>query len=168
MKWSIQQLNMLKNKGINIDEMVDVSEIMKVDHEIKDVSLVHVKGTASFTSHSVTFFLQLEGEMVLTCARTLADVPFPIQIATTETFKLHDWVGFVEGDEIHDLDNGTVNLIPYIVQALLLEIPLQIFSEEQFGDALPKGENWELITSETKKERIDPRLAELSKFFDDK
>lgn len=168
MKWSIQQLNALKNKGINIDEMVDVSGIMKVDHEIKDVSLVHVKGTAIFASHSVTFPLQIEGEMVLTCSRTLADVPFPIQIATTETFKLHDWVGFVVGDEVHGLENDTVNLLPYIEQALLLEIPLQIFSEELVGDAPPKGENWELITNETKKERIDPRLADLSKFFDDK
>jgi uncharacterized protein len=170
MKWSVQQLNKLKNKGIDIDEMVDVSEIKQVNREIKNVSLVHVKGAASFARHSVTFSLQIEGEMVLTCSRTLADVPFPFLITTTETFKLYGWVvGYEEEDEeVHDLENDTVNIVPYINQAILLEIPIQIFSKGLDGEAPPKGKDWELLTEKTKKELIDPRLADLAKFFDDK
>lgn len=169
MKWSVQQLNTLKNKGIQIDEMVDVSDLKKVNQEIREISLVHVKGEGSFSSHSITFILEISGEMTLPCSRTLADVSFPFRTQTTETFKLHDWVGFDDhDDEIHDLENDTVNLIPYIKQAILLEIPLQIFCEDGQGEAPPSGNDWELVTEENKKERIDPRLAGLAKFFDDK
>jgi uncharacterized protein len=169
MKWSVQQLNTLKNKGIIIDEMVDVSGLKKVDQEIRDISLVHVKGEGSFSNHSITFTLEITGEMILPCSRTLADVSFPFKIQTAEMFKLNDWIGFDDhDDEIHDLENDTVDLLPYIKQAILLEIPIQIFCEGIQGEAPPKGNDWELITEENKKDRIDPRLADLSKFFDDK
>jgi uncharacterized protein len=168
MKWSVQQLNKLRNKGIDIDEMVDVSELKLVSRDIQNVSLVHVKGVAIFGKHSVTFSLQIEGEMVLTCSRTLADVPFPFQIATAETFKFHGWVGFGDDEEVHDLENDTVNLVPYINQAILLEIPIQIFSDGLDGEAPPKGKDWQLVTEIPKKEQFDPRLADLAKFFDDK
>jgi uncharacterized protein len=169
MKWSVQQLNTLKSKGIKIDEMVDVSDLIKLNHDIRDISLVHVKGEGTFSNHSVTFPLEIKGEMVLPCSRTLADVSYPFQIETAEMFKLHDWIGFDDlDDEIHHLENDTLDLIPYIKQAILLEIPMQIFCEDMQGKALPKGNDWELLTEENKKERVDPRLADLSKFFDDK
>lgn len=169
MKWSVQQLNTLKNKGLKIDEMVDVSELTKGNHDIRKISLVHVMGEASFSSHSITFLLTIKGEMVLPCSRTLRDVMLPFHISTTETFKLHDWVGFDDhDDDLHDIKNDTVDLHPYIKQAILLEIPLQIFCEELEGEAPQAGNDWELLTEESKKERIDPRLAGLAKFFDDK
>lgn len=168
MKWSVQQLNTLKNKGINIDEMVDVSDLKKTNNDIQDISLVHVKGEGNFSNHSITFSLSIKGEMVLPCSRTLADVPFPFQVETIETFKLHDWIGFEGDDDVHELENDIVDLLPYIKQAILLEIPLQIFSEGLKGDAPQSGNDWELLTEENKKERIDPRLADLAKFFDDK
>lgn len=169
MKWSVQQLNTLKNKGITIDEMVDVSSIKDINSEIREISAVHVVGKGAFTSQAITFSLDIKGEMILPCSRTLRDVPFPFQIHTIEMFKLHDWVGFEEDDEdIHELENDTVNLIPYINQAILLEIPIQIFCDGLEGEAPPSGNDWELLTEENKKERIDPRLADLAKFFDDK
>ncbi|RXI98119.1 DUF177 domain-containing protein [Anaerobacillus alkaliphilus] len=169
MKWSVQQLNTLKNKGLKIDEMVDVSDLNKVNQEIRDISLVHVKGEGVFSNHSITFPLEIEGEMTLPCSRTLADVSFPFQIQTSETFKLHDWIGFDDhDDDLHGIENDTLDLLPYIKQAILLEIPLQIFCEGIEGEAPPSGNDWELLTEETKKERIDPRLAGLAKFFDDK
>ncbi len=168
MKWTVQQLNALKTKGIKIDEMVDVSDLKEMDREIRDVSLVHVMGEATFSNHSVTFLLKISGDMVLPCSRTLADVKLSFQTETSETFKFHDWIGFDGDDDVHDIENDTLDLLPYIKQAILLEIPLQIFSEGLEGEAPPSGNDWELLTEENKKERIDPRLADLAKFFDDK
>ncbi|OIJ09792.1 hypothetical protein BKP35_15005 [Anaerobacillus arseniciselenatis] len=169
MKWTVQQLNTLKNKGIKIDEMVDVSDLKEMDTEIREVSLVHVKGEGSISNHSVTFSLEISGEMVLPCSRTLADAKFSFQTETVEVFKFHDdWGEFDEEDGVHEIENDTVDLLPYIKQAILLEIPLQIFSEDLEGEAPPSGEDWELLTEDNKKERIDPRLADLAKFFDDK
>ena len=168
LKWSLQQLNVLKHKGISIDDTVDVSDLPNVNREIKKISTVHVKGNASFSSYAVTFILQIEGEMILTCSRTLADVPYPFSIETMEIFKLTDWEGFSSEDDIHEPEKDSVDLLPYIKQAILLEIPIQVFSEDLEGEAPQSGSDWELLTEENKKQRIDPRLADLAKFFDDK
>ncbi len=167
MKWSIQKLNTLKNKGIKIDEMVDVSDLKNRNQEIRDISLVHVTGEGTFSNHSLTFSLEIKGEMILPCSRTLADVLFPFQVQTIEVFKLHDWRGFEDYDEdVHELENDTVDLLPYIKQTILLEVPIQIFCEGETGEAPPSGSGWELLTEERKKEKIDPRLAVLAKFFE--
>ena len=44
MKWSIHQLNKLRNKGLTLDEMVDVSELKEVEKDIREINPVHVTG----------------------------------------------------------------------------------------------------------------------------
>lgn len=167
MKWTIQQLNVLKNKGLQFDETIDISDLKHVNREIKEISTVNVKGKASFVNRSITFFLDISGEMTLPCSRTLADVHFPFHIETTEVFKLDQWASS-EDDELHEPEGDIIDLVPYVKQAILLEIPIQIFSEGLKGEAPESGEDWEFLTEENKKQRIDPRLADLAKFFDDK
>lgn len=106
--------------------------------------------------------------MTLPCSRTLAPVKFPFEVKTTEVFKLNQWVAADEDAEFHEPEGDIIDLIPYVKQAILLEIPIQIFSEGLKGEAPDSGEDWELLTEENKKQRIDPRLADLAKFFDDK
>ncbi|MBB5172191.1 YceD family protein [Texcoconibacillus texcoconensis] len=168
MKWSIQQLQTLKKKGLSLDETVDVSGLMDMDQQIRDISTVHVKGHAVFSERSVTFMLTIIGEMTLPCSRTLNDVLFPFEIEASETFKLDDWATFDdEEDDVHELDNNTVDLLPYIKERILLEIPIQIFSGDNEGQAPQSGNGWELITEEEQEQKVDPRLKELEKFFDE-
>ena len=47
MKWSIHQLNKLRNKGLTLDEMVDVSELKEVEKDIREINPVHVTGRKS-------------------------------------------------------------------------------------------------------------------------
>lgn len=168
MKWTIQQLNVFKNKGLQIDDTVDVSDIKQLNREIREIKPIKVKGKADFSTQSVTFFLDIEGEMTLPCSRTLADVNFPFHINTTEVFKLDQRASAEEDLDFHQPDGDIIDLVPYINEAILLEIPIQVFSEGLKGEAPESGEDWELLTEENKKQRIDPRLADLAKFFDDK
>ncbi|WP_231686864.1 YceD family protein [Bacillus sp. JCM 19034] len=56
---------------------------------------------------------------------------------------------------------------PVIEEAVLLEIPIQVFAENVSKPiAPPEGKHWELVTEEKKENRIDPRLADLAKFFE--
>ncbi len=50
MKWSIHQLNKLRNKGLTLDEMVDVSELKEVEKDIREINPVHVTGRVDFGS----------------------------------------------------------------------------------------------------------------------
>jgi uncharacterized protein len=167
MKWSIHQLQKYRHKGLTLDEMADVSELKKMNTDIREISPVHVQGRVDFGSDKVTFHLHITGTMVLPCSRTLVDVPFPFDIHTTEVFLLAK--SEYEGDEdFHYLEGEVLDLLPVIKENILLEIPLQVFSEEaEPADGAPtKGQDWQVISEKEKTEKIDPRLAGLAKFFD--
>lgn len=171
MKWSVQQLLALKEQGIHIHTSVDVSDLMEIDKEIRQITPVKVVGDGYVTNEAVTFHLTLEGEMTLPCARTLVDVKYPFSINATEIFKLKDDVAFEEDDEdVHELENSVVDLIPYVKERILLEKPLRVISEnteEKEALAPQSGKDWKLVTEEEQKKSIDPRLKVLEKFFEE-
>jgi uncharacterized protein len=175
LKWSIIQLSKFRDKGLTLNETVDMSELKEVDPEIRDVSPIKVSGKADINSDRVTFHLHIEGNLVLPCSRTLVDVDLPIDIMTKETFLLKS-TDFEEmdEDEVHTVQGDVIDLKPVIRELLLLEIPMQVISDEaREQDKLPSGRNWEVITEEQarkveeeEEKKVDPRLAELSKLLD--
>ncbi|ADU30866.1 YceD family protein [Evansella cellulosilytica] len=167
MKWSVPQLLALKEKGLHIDESVNVNELKELDREIRDITPVRILGDAHITNRAATFELQLSGTMTLPCARTLNDVKYPFKIRATEIFQLDQWATFDEEDDVHEVEANTVDLLPYVKEQILLEKPLRVISDEEEGDAPASGKGWELQTKEEEQEKkIDPRLKELEKFFD--
>jgi uncharacterized protein len=169
MKWTISQLNQLQHKGLSIDEIVDVSDIKELETTIRAVSPVHVTGRADLSSLKATFHLTISGSMILPCSRTLVDVNFPFEVTTTETYLLRQTSDFESDEEIHQVQGEVVNLLPMIKEHILLEIPIQIFSDQKDAEgAAPQvGKDWKVISEEEKSDQIDPRLAGLAKFFED-
>ncbi|SER51527.1 YceD family protein [Salisediminibacterium halotolerans] len=170
MKWSVQQLQSLRHKGLQVNESVELNELSTLDPEVRDVTPVHVKGEASFVDGTVTFRLAIEGALTLPCARTLNDVVFPFYIEADEMFQLDGKDAADEENDVHEPEGQTVDLKPYIQERILLEKPLRVFSENQDGPAPPEGDGWELQVEEEPTEEdekaVDPRLKELGKFFD--
>ncbi|RSL29611.1 DUF177 domain-containing protein [Salibacterium salarium] len=176
MRWSIQQLLAKNEKGFDVDDTVDVSDIKEHDQEIRDISSVKVTGNAAFTGETVTFHLRLEGSMILPCSRTLADVNFPFDIQMTESFQLDGNPVDEEDIHLHEPENGYVDLLPLIKENILVELPIQIFADgidENEAPAPQTGKNWEVITEDKAREKkeenkseVDPRMADLAKFFD--
>ncbi|MBU9720459.1 MULTISPECIES: YceD family protein [Bacillaceae] len=169
MKWSVQQLLPFKEKGLHIDESVNLSELKEIDREIRDISPVRVTGDAYFSKQAITFRLVISGTMTLPCARTLNDVDYPFTIEATEIFQLDEWATFDEEDEVHEVKENTVDLFPYVKERILLEKPMQVFSDKDEGPAPATGHGWELKDeSDEEDNKIDPRLKDLQKFFDEK
>jgi uncharacterized protein len=161
---------------MQIDETVDVTkELQMRNPEIRDMSPVHIRGTADIDARKAAFHLLMTGHFILPCSRTLADVDFPFQIRSTETFLLrpedHD---ADETEDTHAARGGVVDLMPIIQELLLLEIPMQVFSEEaKNSESLPAGNGWEVLTEEQlamsreeEKKKVDPRLAGLAKLLE--
>ncbi|QFT88758.1 hypothetical protein FIU87_08885 [Bacillus sp. THAF10] len=167
LKWTIFQLNQLQHKGLHIDETVDVSDIT-AHSDIRSVDAVHVTGRADLSSKKATFHLTVEGRMVLPCSRTLVDVDYPFTIKTTETFLFQPGEYESEDEELHLVEGDQVDLMPVIREAIILEVPMQVFSEapDQEKAAPQSGKDWEVVTEEETKEKVDPRLAGLAKFFE--
>lgn len=169
MKWSINQLYKIQNKGLTIDEKVDVSDLKNLNVEIRDISPVQVVGHADISSSKFTFHLTISGSMVLPCSRTLVDVSYPFNIKTIETFLLND-SEFETDEEIHYVEGEMIDLLPIIKENILLEIPLQIIYDgvDVEGAAPQSGTDWEVISEKSNEKKIDPRLAGLAKFFEEK
>lgn len=157
-----------RSKDFLIDEIVNVDEIKKIDPNIRTASPMHITGRADIDSAKVTFHLTIKGHLVLPCSRTLVDVNLPIDVQTVETFLLKDFN--VETDEeVYQLKGDVIDLMPIIHEILILEIPMQVFCEDSKGEGAPQsGKGWEVIQEQEQKEQIDPRLAGLAQFFNQK
>jgi uncharacterized protein len=169
-KWSISQLHKLQSKGLTIDEMVNVNDLESANNDIRKISLVHVVGHADIHSSEVIFQLTISGTMVLPCSRTLVDVEYPFCIHTTELFIEHD-SEYKTDEDAHFVEAEMIDLLPIIQENILLEIPIQIYytGEEKIEGAAPQsGNDWEVIHEKPNEKRIDPRLASLAKFFEEK
>lgn len=168
MKWMIQQLK--KHQTMTFEETIDLSDIRKLNNEIRKISPVMVSGKALVSGDTFTFPMMIKGVLTLPCSRTLEDVELPFEIEAKETFQLSGsyYSSEEEGslDDIHTVEGDVIDLDPYIKELILLEIPLQIFSDKADSEALRSGKDWEFLTEEDKNNRIDPRLADLSKFFE--
>ncbi|NHM29682.1 YceD family protein [Neobacillus terrae] len=171
MKWTLSQLQKSRNKEFLIDETIRVDEIKKDDSTIREVSPIHVTGRADIGSTRVTFHLKIDGYLILPCSRTLVDVNYPISVETTETFLFNvpAYEAVTEEEEAHQVKGDVIDLMPAIREILLLEVPIQVFCDDynQEGAAPQSGKDWEVVTEEDQTKKIDPRLAELAKFFDD-
>ncbi|WP_110929317.1 YceD family protein [Bacillus massiliglaciei] len=168
MKWTISQLQKVRDKDLQINDTVEVPGLKERDPQIRDVSPIKVTGRADISSQKVTFHLHLSGTLVLPCSRTLVDVHFPVEIDTTETFLLKESGFDYEGDDVTVVSGDVVDLIPVIEENLLLEIPMQVFCEDvNSEEAAPQsGKDWSVISEEENKQKLDPRLAKLANFFD--
>lgn len=166
LKWSLIQLQKYRGKDLLIDEVVQIDDLSNMD-DIRSVSPIHVKGRADIESAMITFHLHITGHFILPCSRTLVDVKYPINIQTTETFLLNDQ-GFETDEDVYKVQGDVVDLMPAIKELLVLEVPMQVFSEDGQSDvdAAPQsGQGWEVIQEVNQADKIDPRLAKLAKFF---
>ncbi|MDQ0215225.1 uncharacterized protein J2S13_001625 [Oikeobacillus pervagus] len=168
MKWSIIQLQKAREQGLLIDETVQLDGLSKRDNQIRDISPVHITGRTDISSEKVTFHLRITGCFILPCSRTLVDVPYPFDVETIETFLLKP--SSEEIEDAYQVTGDTIDLTPVIEEILLLEIPIQVISEEAKHSELPSGKGWDMMTEDelekSQKDSIDPRLASLAKFFD--
>lgn len=152
------------NEPFRFDDQVDVSELETMNNDIREIDKVHVYGTAIQQREEIIFSFHINGKMILPCARTLADVPFPFEIKATEIFSASAYYNVEESEhEIHPIDGEALDLTPYIKENILLEVPFRVFSndEDVIKQAPVEGDGWEFNFEEKKEEKIDPRLKKL-------
>lgn len=170
MKFSAAALKKsLVTQPFSFSQKVDVSELVaSPDNDIREISLVQVDGICSLEKNNLIFSFNLSGEMTLPCARTLVDVPYPFQFQGTEIFTFSTNVD-EEDEDVHQIVDDTIDLKPYILENIILNMPFRVFSNEK---GLEHGEGWQLYTEEQfedeQSSKIDPRMEKLQQWFDKK
>lgn len=174
MKWSIHQLRKYSYTEFAIDETITLEEIFEQKTDLIDLSPVHVTGRMDFSEKKITFHLKITGVMTLPCSRTLNPVEYLFEIPCTETFFREE--AFAGDEDGLVLETDVVDLRPIILENVVLEIPLQVFSTGTDNERVApgNGRDWSLITEEQllkeqseKKPAVDPRLAGLANIFNE-
>ncbi|MGE7664098.1 YceD family protein [Ureibacillus composti] len=173
MKWSIHQLSKYRQNGMPIDAEVQLDEVKERNQDIRHISPVHVKGLCTFGASQMTCQFTMTATLTLPCARTWEDVEYPIEVNAVELFSWIDPELRGDDDEdIHYVDGDVIDLKPVLEELVLLEVPMQVFKEDSEGQ-VKGGKNWSYSTDEdearqqqTDEPKVDPRLADLAKFFD--
>lgn len=170
MKFVVNQLKRSTyNEPFTFDDYADVTELEQMNNDIRRIDPVHVFGKCILQGEQLIFSFKIIGEMILPCARTLVDVPYPFAITADEVFSLSDYYGEEEAEnEIHPIDGEVLDFMPYIKENILLEVPFRVFSddEEAIKNAPVSGEGWDFISDENKEQSVDPRLKKLESLFD--
>ncbi|MFJ8234468.1 YceD family protein [Ureibacillus sp. NPDC094379] len=173
MKWSIHQLSKYRQNGMPIDAEVQLNEVKERNKDIRHISPVHVKGLCTFGASQMTCQFTMTATLTLPCSRTWEDVEYPIEVDAVELFSWIDPELRGDDDEdIHYIDGDVIDLKPVLEELVLLEVPMQVFKEDSEGQ-VKGGKNWSYSTDEdearqqqTDEPKVDPRLADLAKFFD--
>ena len=136
-------------------EIIIPKDLLKTT-EIRSISPVKVSGFIYNTEEEYELDINISGEMILGCARTLKDVKYPFNIDINEIIGENS-------DNSLEIKQNTLDIFPIVWQNILVDVPLRVLAPDAKEESL-KGDGWRLITEDDKKETIDPRLEALSKF----
>lgn len=180
MRWSLQELRKYQESGLHFEERLDLTkQLLERDNQILGATIVEVVGTITIDSYGYLLQYRLKTTLTLPSSRSLEPVAVPLDFAVTEQFVTPEQ--FAQASEAMPeyevllLEGQTLDVVESILDNILLEIPLQVFTEtEKTSQDLPKGQDWEVVSEEDYHKQkdaaattIDPRLAKLSQLLEE-
>ena len=165
MKWNLSWLMKQKNGDFTFSEdLVFPHETFRNVYSLLDLKDVHVEGSGHLELAEKRLYVQLKirGTMILSCAVSLEEVPYPFETESTEIFS---FVKVKPEEDIHETKRDTVDITPIVFQNIVMEVPSRVVKE---GAVLKtEGNGWKVINDRDVEDKIniDPRLAKLKDYF---
>ena len=137
----------LKNGAINkleIDESLEFSEEILKNTEIKRLENIKAKGELTRIENSTYHItLNITGNMVLLCARSLEEVDYNLNIFIDKN------IGEEETEEEKQVIlQNSLDIFGIVWENIVLEVPLRVIKEN--ADFLESGDGWSLIDDKKK------------------
>ncbi|WP_042145031.1 DUF177 domain-containing protein [Paucisalibacillus sp. EB02] len=169
MKFTLAQLKKNAfNKPFSFSGEVDVSELETMNNDIRKINPVQIQGICNMHGEQFFFTFTITGQMILPCARTLVDVQYPFKINAKEIFSSSTYIDEEYDAEIHPIHGEVLDLMPFIKENILLEVPYRVFADEvDSNELIQKGNDWEVLSEKPKEVKIDPRFKKLESLFKD-
>lgn len=182
MKWSLQELNRYQDTGLSFDETLSLNdELTQRDDVVLAVSPVRVTGQIVISNTEYIIHADVTCTTTLPSTRSLqpVDVPMAFSVDEIEMTKeqFENRSDRFDDGMIMVLEKDLIDLNEIIADHILLNLPIQVLSEEELSgeEPLPSGTEWEVISEDdfnerqfsAKQNQVDPRLAKLSALLDD-
>ncbi len=142
---------------IPVEGEVIIPDELLNNTDIRRISPVKVIGFISNNEQEYELNIKITGTMILACARTLKDVEYPFDIDIDEI------IGENEDNSLEIIQNR-LDILPIIWQYILVNVPLRVLAPDAKEESV-LGDGWRLITEDSKKEVIDPRLEKLKDYI---
>lgn len=179
MKWALLELKKYQEEPLVFQETLDLeNELISREKEIIALRPVQVNGLITVSSKEYILHYTVETVITLPSTRSLEPVEVPMKFTVDEVFmtteQYQQQSDLVKEEEILLLETQTLDLSESVADNILLEIPLQVLTEEEKQSGqYPSGNQWTVISEDQylemkesqDKNQIDPRLAKLSSLF---
>ena len=168
MKWTITEL-LREGETLTFDEEMEIDAgAFAQNSGIHGVKDVRADGSGYLDDDETHFYLMLHvsGTMICPDSITNEEIEVPFDTESEEVYC------FEESDEdgVRIVTDEVIDTYPAVVDAILLEVPLQV-TEAAEGN-YPQGDGWRIMSEaeyqESRKDQIDPRLAKLKQFNEEK
>lgn len=137
----------LKNDTINIlkiDEKLEFSDEILQNTEIKKLENIKAVGELTRIENSTYHLtLNITGNMILLCARSLEEVTYPINIFIDKNITEE-----VQDEENQVIFQNSLDIFGIVWENIVLEVPLRVIKED--ASFLESGDGWSLVSDKNK------------------
>lgn len=129
----------LNNLGeVTLDSDISFDESYYINAGIRKINNLHISGTIKIDYDDCLISdIDVIGEFILSCAVSLEDVSYPINV------KIEENMGKFE--DFYNKNKNTLDILPFIWENIVSEVPIRVVKEEH-KDVQLKGEGWEVIS----------------------
>ena len=143
----INRLLLPEGKEIIFDEDVDFSLYPGDKYHIRKINKCHALVKVRQYEDLLILDFHIKGEVITSCAYTLEDVIYPIDIK--EIIELNG-----EEDDEFIFEGDIIDLDPVILTLIISSVPMKVIKE---GAKLPSsGDGYRFYTEDEKKEKPSP------------
>lgn len=168
MRIFFEELELLKGFAKKIHFSFPFPEVMDENQDVLDFSSVEFTGEAKYAAGLVEVEGTLQYEAKFACGRCLNHFQETYNVPFKERFLRENETVYKEEDEdeIHRIQEESFDLTPYCKEEIFLALPyIPICNQECKGLCPHCGSNRNERECGCNIERIDPRLADLAKLF---
>lgn len=161
MQISLKQIDSEVNQIYKFQGLVNLDEVLKDTADIVRLGSAKIRGIAKKQNqHLYQVEVDQQVKATVICSKCLRE--FPIAIASKWSAEFSDVPLENDEQEVHLAKNQTIDLLPHIREAFLLELPYAPVCQENCQGLCPVcGKNRNLESCQCQVERIDPRLSKL-------
>lgn len=172
MKWTIREIREHPEEIVPFDETPDIkAELIQRDDSIIDVEPVRISGYFVEVDESFLLHAEVEATLTVPSSRSLKPVTIELNVPIRERYVYPNSQVAMDTTEevVLELEEEAIDLAVAAIDAILLNIPMQVLAPEEEQSDLPSGSDWTVLTEEAfiqqkeqeKAESIDPRFASL-------
>jgi uncharacterized protein len=163
LKWQVAELAKYKTEAMPFAETIDVKDELlgTFGDIILDASPLTVEGFAQADREDIIVHAHVVGEIVVPSSRSLTPVQLPLDFDIDEVYlptedhadryEIQDSVILIEGD--------VIDFVRSVIEFTVLQVPLQVLTEEEKNAPLPTGSGWAVISEDDYQQQVESEPA---------